>query len=230
VTPAPGTGEFVVRLAVATLLGAIVGLERERTEHAAGLRTHALVSLGAALFMLVSSYGFGAVLGPHVTLDPSRVAAQVASGIGFLGAGTIILRREIVRGLTTAASIWTVAAIGLASGGGMYLPAVGATILVLVVLAGMRPLEGVFSSARRRLRIALTCAPHGFQEDRVRKIIADAGAHLQRIDLRFDNEKQHDRVEIVLRHAPVGTTTIVEALRNLDGVREVLTSFEGSTR
>ncbi|MGH7329014.1 MAG: MgtC/SapB family protein, partial [Polyangiaceae bacterium] len=86
---------MLIRLTVATVLGAIVGLERERTEHAAGLRTHALVSLGAALFMLVSSYGFDAVLGDHVTVDPSRVAAQVASGVGFLGAGTIILRREI---------------------------------------------------------------------------------------------------------------------------------------
>src|ERR1700734_2077334 len=113
--------DLISRLVVATVLGAVIGIERERTEHAAGLRTHALVSLGAALFMVVSAYGFGSVLGDHVVLDPSRVAAQVASGVGFLGAGTIILRREIVRGLTTAASIWIAAAIGLAAGAAMFL-------------------------------------------------------------------------------------------------------------
>ncbi len=121
--------DIIVRLLAATVLGAIIGIERERAEHAAGLRTHALVSLGAALFMIISAYGFAPVLGEHVILDPSRIAAQVASGIGFLGAGTIILRREIVRGLTTAASMWTVAAIGLACGGGMYFAAVAASVL-----------------------------------------------------------------------------------------------------
>ena len=224
------TVEMMVRLAVATVLGAVVGIERERTEKAAGLRTHALVSLGAALFMLVSAYGFDAVLGPHVTLDPSRVAAQVASGIGFLGAGTIIFRREIIRGLTTAASVWTVAAVGLACGGGMFVPAIGATALVLVVLAGMRPLEDLLFPSRRHIRIVLSCAPHMFHEEQVRKIIADAGAQLQRIDLRFDNEKQHDRVELVLRHSPARVSGVVEALRSLSDVREVRSSFEGTLR
>src|ERR687895_453051 len=101
--------ELVLRLVVAAILGALVGLERERLGWAAGMRTHALVSLGSALFMVVSIFGFSDILAEkHVILDPSRVAAQVASGIGFIGAGTIILRREIVKGLTTAASIWAV--------------------------------------------------------------------------------------------------------------------------
>src|SRR5579883_350300 len=103
--------EIFLRLFVAALLGALVGWERERGERAAGLRTHALVGLGSALFMVVSSFGFEDTRNmPQVALDPSRVAAQVASGVGFLGGGTIILRREVVRGLTTAASIWAVAA------------------------------------------------------------------------------------------------------------------------
>ena len=102
-----------MRLGVAAVLGALVGLERERLEWAAGMRTHALVSLGSALFMVVSIFGFSDILNErHVILDPSRVAAQVASGIGFIGAGTIIFRREVVKGLTTAASIWAVAAVG----------------------------------------------------------------------------------------------------------------------
>src|SRR5262245_53941609 len=138
-----GTEELLIRLLLAAALGGVVGVERERrTAWAAGLRTHMLVCVGAALFMITSMVGFSDMLGnDHVMLDPSRVAAQVASGIGFLGAGTIILRRKIVHGLTTAASIWSVAAVGLASGGGLYAPAAGATAIVIVILAGMKPLE-----------------------------------------------------------------------------------------
>jgi putative Mg2+ transporter-C (MgtC) family protein len=99
------------------------------------MRTHALVPLGSALFMVVSIFGFSDILSEnHVILDPSRVAAQVASGIGFIGAGTIILRREIVKGLTTAASSWAVASVGLAVGGGMFSARVAATVLSLAIL------------------------------------------------------------------------------------------------
>lgn len=222
--------DIIVRLLAATVLGAIVGIERERAEHAAGLRTHALVSLGAALFMIISAYGFASVLGDHVVLDPSRIAAQVASGIGFLGAGTIILRREIVRGLTTAASVWTVAAIGLACGGGMYLAAIVASVLVLVILAAMRPLELALFGSRRSVHIIMTCAAGKFPEAQVRHIISDAGARLQRIHLHFDNEKERDRVELVMRYDPAQTHKIADALRALDGVREIRTVTQGSVR
>src|ERR1700744_5434652 len=113
-----GNMELVSRLVMAAGLGSVIGLERERLQWAAGLRTHMLVSVGSALIMIVSAYGFSATLGPHVVRAPSRVAAQVVSGIGFLGAGSIILRNEAVKGLTTAASVWAVAGIGLATGGG----------------------------------------------------------------------------------------------------------------
>ncbi|MBS0400583.1 MAG: MgtC/SapB family protein, partial [Proteobacteria bacterium] len=100
---------LIARLLLAALLGSLIGLERERVHWAAGLRTHMLVCVGATLIMIVSAYGFAGVLGqPNVVLDPSRIAAQVVSGIGFLGAGTILLRREVVHGLTTAASLWSV--------------------------------------------------------------------------------------------------------------------------
>lgn len=224
---APSLGDIVLRLVVATILGAIVGIERERSDHAAGLRTHALVALGAALFMLVSAWGFDAALRQYVVLDPSRVAAQVASGIGFLGAGTIILRREIVRGLTTAASIWAVAAIGLASGAGMFLPAAVASILVLVVLAAMRPLEAVLIRRRRRIRIELTYAAGTFSEESVRDIIVAAGATLERIDVRFDNEKARDRVMLVVRQPPGdGVGAILRSLRELSGLRELAAGQE----
>src|SRR5258707_11194747 len=104
-----------------------------------------LVCVGSALIMLVSAFGFADVLGAKdVVLDPSRVAAQVVSGIGFLGAGSILLRGEVVRGLTTAASLWTVAAIGLAVGGGLYIEAAAATVGLLLILAGVKPPEEPF--------------------------------------------------------------------------------------
>lgn len=137
--------EMVARLLLAAGLGSLIGAERERLIWAAGLRTHMLVCTGACLFMLVSAYGFAQVTGGyHVILDPSRVAAQVVSGIGFLGAGSILLRGDVVRGLTTAASLWSVAAIGLAVGGGLYVASAAATIIILVILAGIKPLEERF--------------------------------------------------------------------------------------
>src|SRR5215212_4524174 len=147
--------QMILRLVVAAVLGALVGLERERLEWAAGMRTHALVSLGSALFMVVSIFGFSDILNErHVILDPSRVAAQVASGIGFIGAGTIIFRREVVKGLTTAASIWAVAAVG----GGMFLAAVCATVLALALLVLAKPLKAKMFPKRkeaRRVRLVL---------------------------------------------------------------------------
>lgn len=111
--------DFMLRLLVAGILGAIIGLDREYRAKEAGYRTHFLVSLGSALIMIVSQYGFQEIIKENsVTLDPSRVAAQVVSGIGFIGAGTIILQKQIVRGLTTAAGIWATAGIGLAVGRG----------------------------------------------------------------------------------------------------------------
>lgn len=105
--------DFAWRLLLAGVLGAVIGLDREYRAKEAGFRTHFLVALGSALFMIVSQYGFSGVLaGADVKLDPSRVAAQVVSGIGFLGAGTIIFQKQVVRGLTTAAGLWATAGIG----------------------------------------------------------------------------------------------------------------------
>ena len=103
-----------------------------------------LVCVGTCLIMIVSAYGFQGVLNEHVVLDPSRVAAQVVSGIGFLGAGSILLRGSVIRGLTTAASVWTVAGIGLAIGGGLYFAGVASTLIILVILAGVKPLEEMY--------------------------------------------------------------------------------------
>lgn len=129
--------DFILRIFVAALLGGAIGLEREYRAKEAGFRTHFLVALGSALFMIVSAYGFeDVVMLPGHRLDVSRVAAQVVSGIGFIGAGTIIFHKSenVVRGLTTAAGVWVVAAIGLACGGGMYKLAIASTLFVLVGL------------------------------------------------------------------------------------------------
>ena len=130
--------DFVWRLVLAVLFGTIIGLDREYREKEAGFRTHFLVSLGSALMMIVSQYGFSEILTHDgVSLDPSRIAAQVVSGIGFIGAGTIIFNHQIVRGLTTAASLWATAGIGLTAGAGMSWLALAATILTLVALEGL---------------------------------------------------------------------------------------------
>ena len=134
--------EIALRLLIAAGLGSLIGFERERLLWAAGIRTHMLVCVGACLVMIVSAFGFSDIMGTKdVVLDPSRVAAQVVSGIGFLGAGSILLRNSVVRGLTTAASIWTVAGIGLAVGGGLYFAGVASTLIILIILAGVKPLE-----------------------------------------------------------------------------------------
>ena len=132
-TPAPGAPlmvELVMRLVVAGALGAVIGLEREYRAKEAGLRTHFLVAMGSALIMLVSQFGFAEGL----NYDASRVAAQIVSGIGFIGAGTIMMRKQFVQGLTTAAGLWVAAGIGMAVGGGMYLIGIAGTVLTLLGL------------------------------------------------------------------------------------------------
>lgn len=131
------TWELILRIFTAAILGGMIGLEREYRAKEAGFRTHFLVALGSALFMVVSAYGFSDAMGaPEQRWDVSRIAAQVVSGIGFIGAGTIIFHKSenVVRGLTTAAGVWVTAAIGLACGGGMYAISIASTILVLAGL------------------------------------------------------------------------------------------------
>ncbi|MBM2821511.1 MAG: MgtC/SapB transporter [Thermoleophilia bacterium] len=133
--------EELLRILLAAGLGAAVGIERELREHEAGLRTHMLVAVGSALFTLVSAYGFGeffAQTGPIVPVDPTRIAAQIVTGIGFLGAGAIIRQGANIRGLTTAATLWAVAAIGMAAGAGYYGGAVATTIVVIFALWPLR--------------------------------------------------------------------------------------------
>ncbi|HVT95857.1 MAG TPA: MgtC/SapB family protein [Bryobacteraceae bacterium] len=215
------TSEVVLRLAVATLCAGVVGLERERREAAAGLRTHALVGLASALAMVCSAFGFSDVLGtPNVSLDPSRIAAQVISGIGFLGAGTIIVQRETVRGLTTAASVWAVAAIGIAVGGGLYKPALAATALALTVLAALRPFEKRL--ARRWYKPAITALYDRAQISvgALVTVVDSAGLQVERVSLVESGIPDQGKAEIILASSPAkDAQETLQALMDLPGVR-----------
>jgi len=140
--------EFLPHILVAAVLGGAIGLERGYRAKEAGFRTHFLVALGAALFMILSAHGFdNALIGDSYRLDVSRIAAQVVSGIGFIGAGTIIFQRHAVHGLTTAAGLWVTAAIGMAAGAGLYLLATFTTVLVLI---GLEVLNSVLPHVGQR--------------------------------------------------------------------------------
>lgn len=140
--------EHILRLIMAGIFGGIIGLNREYRAKEAGYRTHFLVSLGSALLMIVSQYAFFDLAKEEgYSVDPGRIAAQVVSGIGFLGAGTIILHKHFVRGLTTAAGVWATAGIGLATGAGMYMISIAATILTLI---GLEALGLVIKQVGRR--------------------------------------------------------------------------------
>jgi len=140
--------EIALRLALAAIFGGVIGIERERKDWAAGLRTHMMVSMGSALIMLVSSFGFQDVMHEdYAELDPSRVAAQIVSGIGFIGAGAILfLKPATILGLTTASGLWTVAGIGMATGGGMYFAAGIATVFAVAILWAMQPIQRMVTS------------------------------------------------------------------------------------
>ncbi len=214
--------EILIRLLLAALLGSVVGLDRERLERGAGLRTHMLVAVGAALFMLVSAFGFADVLGhQNVVLDPSRVAAQVVSGIGFLGAGTIILRKEIVHGLTTAASLWAVAAIGLATGGGLYIAAVAATFVVLFILLAIKPVERHLFLNRRPRTLTLTIERTDFTLSSLESALDSADLHLQSIVFQ-SGDAQTEIIQLTVdRVTPDKLTDLIDDLRGMQGVREI---------
>jgi putative Mg2+ transporter-C (MgtC) family protein len=144
-----GQWALLLPAVLALVLTALIGVEREIRAKSAGLRTHTLVGLGAAVFMLVSKYGFGDLSEvPGVSLDPSRIAAQVVSGLGFIGGGLIFVRRDIVRGLTTAATVWLAAAVGMACGAGLPLLAVGTTVGHFLITIGLPPVARALAHRR----------------------------------------------------------------------------------
>jgi putative Mg2+ transporter-C (MgtC) family protein len=215
--------DMVLRLGVAMLLGGLIGLERERLERAAGFRTHALVCVASALIMVVSIFGFP----QSDVLDPSRIAAQVVSGIGFLGAGVIIFRRNTVRGLTTAASLWGVSGVGLTVGAGLYIPAAAGTMFMLLIQAGMRPLEARFfkhESQRQRLLIETTDAVQLME--RVPVIGARHAMRVQSMQFERDTSTDTDVVELTIRLGDLNERfRVMSDLQQVPGVIRVRDSI-----
>ncbi|MER7397415.1 MgtC/SapB family protein [Streptomyces sp. NPDC000151] len=225
--PATGQGwRQITELAIALLLSSLIGLEREARQKSAGLRTHTLVGVGSALFMEVSIHGFGAVTGLNgIGLDPSRVAAQVVSGIGFIGGGLIFVKKDAVRGLTTAATIWLTCAIGMACGGGLPLLALASTAVHFLVVRGFPKITDRMSMApsleRFELRLAYR-SQHGLLG---RMLELCTGSGFQVTDVQVETAPEEaDRVanEVLLRLEGIASPhELVERLAQLDGVRGI---------
>jgi putative Mg2+ transporter-C (MgtC) family protein len=221
--------DLAVRMLIASILGAGIGLEREIHEHPAGMRTHLLVSLGSAIFTILSIYGFEFPSGPNgaVATDTSRVAAQIVSGIGFLGAGAILKYGTSIRGLTTAASLWTTAAIGMAAGAGEWLIAAVGTFIVVVSLW---PLNALIARIRKPglelIRIRLEVGRLEALGD-VSRLLADrrvemAGINSQRIG------KGRYEVELTLRFVQPGRSQdVIGAITAIPDVELLETSTGG---
>lgn len=207
---------------IAAALGSLIGAERERLMWAAGLRTHMLVCVGACLFMIVSAYGFDTLLRDHVVLDPSRVAAQVVSGIGFLGAGSILLRGDLIRGLTTAASLWSVAALGLAVGGGLYIEAAAATIIILVILAGIKPLEKWYQNRSQTMRLRITVDAGQLSLEKLQQILEIRERKISRYFCVPGTESGAEEVTVAVKRVPTADMTeVIRRLSELPNVRDV---------
>jgi putative Mg2+ transporter-C (MgtC) family protein len=224
VTPSIHWAEVLLRLAVAAGLTGLIGLERELRERAAGLRTHILVGVGSALFTIVSAYGWGDFVFNRqlgTVLDPTRIAAQIVTGIGFLGAGAIIRQGFSVRGLTTAAGLWVVAAIGMAAGAGYYSAAVITTGVVMVGLGPLRWVEGGFlGRLRRGGRILEVDMPRDHAISNVLSVVEGRRARVNRVE--FEDEETRRQVRIEL-DVPLGAAEarLVDDLASLEGVTAV---------
>ena len=214
--------EIILRVVLAAALGGAIGFERELRDREAGLRTHLLVSMGAALFTLVSAYAwadweFSTPRG--LVFDPTRIAAQIVSGIGFLGAGAIIRQGLSVRGLTTAATLWVVAAIGMAAGAGYYTAAVATTLLVIISLWPLRILAYRISTRFRdeegRLVVEL---PAGASAVSVLEAVEGANAQVRSLEFEEDGDRR--RVEVAVKLGAGRTAAqLVDALSQAEDVR-----------
>src|SRR5829696_338877 len=206
--------ELLARLILAAVLGGAIGAERELNDQPAGLRTHMLLTTGACLFTLISAYGFGR------GTDPSRIAAQIVTGIGFLGGGAIVRHGLTVKGVTTAASIWATASVGLAIGAGSYVLGTGGAVLVVATLFGLRRADFVLQRWGVSREEYLIEAVPGFDLER----LAEVGRR-EKVALRgMEREEDDDAIRITLlvklppRYRPA---RLLDALSQVEGVRQV---------
>ena len=214
--------DAIIRLGLAMVLGVAVGLERARREQSAGMRTYAVVCMASALIMIVSIYGLPMVEGRPQ--DPGRIAAQVVSGIGFLGAGVIFMRRNVVHGLTTAATLWAISGVGLAVGGGMLVTGTIATVFLLLISGGLLPVKRrLFNqdTSEHRVRLHLSNATTIIRD--IREMAkGDPGFTVTSLDLESTVDKQKTTLEIRIKlDEPDDAIAIVHALENLPGVERI---------
>lgn len=209
----------------AFLLSAVIGIERQLRQKSAGLRTHTLVGTGSAVFTLVSAYGFSSVMAPDAVLDPSRIAAQIVSGIGFLGAGVIFVNRDVVRGLTTAATIWMTAAVGMACGAGMVPLAIAATGFHFLTVGILAPLSRSLPSADGKRTIDIKYLDgHGILRD----ILTAAGGmgfdasilSTRRLPARLSSDDAQVLVRMRFRGKPP-LRDLIAQLDDITGVQKV---------
>jgi putative Mg2+ transporter-C (MgtC) family protein len=214
--------DVLLRLFVAGLLGGAIGLERELRERQAGLRTHLVVSVGSALFTLVSAYGFSEFVTSSglMRADPTRIAAQIVSGIGFLGAGAIIRQGLSVRGLTTAATLWLVAGIGMASGAGFYSAAVIATVGALLTLGPLRRVAyRVVSRYRPQIERLLVDIPAGGSPGAVIEAIERQGARVVGLEIEQEGDRRAIAADVDLHG--LAAPKVVADVGEIDGVLAV---------
>ena len=214
-----------VRLVVALILGGLVGYEREHSHRPAGFRTHILVSVGAALVMLTGEF-VARAQGANSTIDPTRLGAQVVSGIGFLGAGTIIRNGSSVKGLTTAASLWAVACIGLAAGSGFYPGAILAALLTFVVLIALKILDRRVAQKRGHTTLEIRMSAYGIDVSHILRLAREQGHKVRRIHLISPEELEETTGDVVLQIQmekldPEKTDELVRAVYGLDTVTGV---------
>ena len=215
--------ELALRLLGAAVAGALIGFERELRDQPAGFRTHMLVALGSCVFTVISAYGFGALVGERgdVRVDPSRIAAQIVTGIGFIGAGVIFRQGLTVRGLTTAASLWVTAALGMAVGAGAYLVAgVGAAIAVVTIVA-LRPVRRKVRGLRAEQEELILEVQPEVPLDRLMKDLGAAGIRVDHLRVVDEGE---DRIEVVMSvriPAESSPEEVMVLIRTLRGVRGV---------
>ncbi len=217
---------ILLRLLLAILLGGLVGFEREQSKHAAGLRTNILVCLGSCLLMLLSIYGFSEFADePNVRLDPARLAAQVITGIGFLGAGTILFTGKSITGLTTAASLWVVSAIGLAVGAGFYFASTTSTVMVLITLWAFNKLEKRYISAKREHLLKIKADDLSNTLLNLNSLLLNRKIIMRKM-LLAEPEEEGDGAQILLQvHVTLPKTetllALLEQIKHLEGVRWV---------
>ncbi|TXM87332.1 MgtC/SapB family protein [Methylobacterium sp. WL116] len=215
--------EILSRLMLAAILSGLIGIERERLLWAAGLRRHMLVGVGACLIVIVSAFGFSDALSTHnVVLDPSRIVAQVVSGVGFLGAGTILLRGEVVKGLTTAASLWAVAAIGLAVGSGLYVAGIATTVILLAILAGLKPLQERYHNRQRVQPLRVLAEPGTITFDTLQGIAGQRASRIRQFVVQRAADPAQDGILISFaRLSNQLVSEIAQGLRARPGVTSV---------